>query len=72
VKQWRQRRKEAAQGAQKDMIRDAIAPPKDTSLSPYTSWFCSSPEASKSRMIQDEILFKRIDRTTFVETGRGA
>lgn len=70
VKQWRQRRKEAALGAQKDMIQDAIAPKRLLSF-PVYKLVLLIPGGLKRRMIQDEILFQRLDKHTFTATGGG-
>ena len=70
VKQWRLRKREEALRAQKDMIQDTIAPRK-RSLLPIWKLIFLMPGGWKRRMIQDEILFKRVDRCTFAATGGG-
>lgn len=70
VKQWRQRKREEALRTQKDMIQDVIPPQRSLSF-PIYKLILLLPGGLKRRMIQDEILFKRVDRYTFAATGGG-
>jgi hypothetical protein len=62
VKQWRVARKTTP----RTMIQDEITPKKPL----YRMTFII-PGGLRGEMIQDEILLQRIDRTTFLATGRG-
>ena len=64
VKQWRRKRKESARVSGEMMIQDEI--PAKKSL--FKMIFLI-PGGLKRRMIQDEIVFKRLDRITFLATG---
>lgn len=66
VKQWRQRRKELAQ---RQMIQDERPVQKALSYPIYKLIFLI-PGGLKTQMIQDEILFQRLDKKTFMATGR--
>lgn len=66
VKQWRQRRKELAQ---RQMIQDERPVQKALSHPIYKLIFLI-PGGLKRQMIQDEILFQRLDKKTFMATGR--
>lgn len=66
VKQWRQRRKELAQ---RQMIQDERPIQKALSHPIYKLIFLM-PGGLKRQMIQDEILFQRLDKKTFMATGR--
>lgn len=66
VKQWRQRRKELAQ---RQMIQDERPVQKALSHPIYKLIFLI-PGGLKTQMIQDEILFQRLDKKTFMATGR--
>lgn len=70
VKQWRQRRKESALPAQKQMIQDEIAPFAPLKKPIYKLIFLI-PGGLGRGMIQDEILLQRLDRKTFMATGAG-
>jgi hypothetical protein len=50
------------------MIQDAIAPQRPLSFPIYKLVFLI-PGGLKRRMIQDAILFQRIERNTFAATG---
>lgn len=63
VKKWRAARKTPP----RTMIQDEIAPKKPL----YRMTFII-PGGLRGEMIQDEIFLQRIDRTTFLATGRGA
>jgi hypothetical protein len=62
VKQWRVLRKEAV----RPMIQDEITPKK-----PVFKMIFLVPGGLRGEMIQDEILFRRIDNATFTTTGTG-
>lgn len=66
VKQWRQRRKELVQ---RQMIQDERPVQKALSHPIYKLIFLM-PGGLKRQMIQDEILFQRLDKKTFMATGR--
>lgn len=66
VKQWRQRRKELAQ---RQMIQDERPVQKALSHPIYKLIFLI-PGGLKRQMIQDAILFQRLDKKTFMATGR--
>lgn len=66
VKQWRQRRKELAQ---RQMIQDERPVQKALSHPIYKLIFLI-PGGLKRQMIQDEILFQRLDKKTFMATGK--
>lgn len=62
VKQWRAGRKAAA----RPMIQDEMTPKK-----PLYRMIFIIPGGLRREMIQDEILFRRIDNNTFTATGEG-
>jgi len=70
VKQWRQRRKDEALLSQRQMIQDEI-PAKKPLFNPLFKLILLIPGGLRREMIQDEILFQRVDRRTFMATGGG-
>jgi len=66
VKQWRQRRKELAR---RQVIQDERPVQKALSHPIYKLTFLM-PGGLKRQMIQDAILFQRLDKKTFIATGR--
>jgi len=68
VKQWRQRRKELALQAQGQMIQDERASFVPLKKPIYKLIFLL-PGGLKRQMIQDEIVFQRLDSRTFMAAG---
>ena len=68
MKQWRQRRKELALQAQGQMIQDEI-PALLPVQKPIYKLIFLMPGGLKREMIQDEIVFQRLDSRTFMATG---
>jgi hypothetical protein len=66
VKEWRKKRKESPPVSKDEMIQDEIPPSK-----PVCKLILLIPGGIKTGMIQDEIILRKLNRSTFVADGYG-